>query len=402
MATPYNRYQEGSVECVKRAKGPDAWVFRWRELQPDGTRLQRKKVIGNLQKYPTKSAAQRAVENFRAEINAQQERIGKMTLGELWGEFQLKRFHEATDAAEIEDEDALSPTTIKNYKDNFKLYILPTWKDVLLEDVRPFKVADWLKTLKATRTGKKLAPASKAKVGNQLSALFSFAILHDLYTQANPIEPVKQSAKRLKKPAVLTIKQIRALLSNLPEPIHRVAILIAAATALRRSEIRGLKWSDIDFDAGWVHLRRGVIGKMKSRLKTEASRGGLPLQPELEAVLLEWRKQTPFRADDDWVLASKAREGRSPIWLESAMQKYIQPAAVSAGITERIGWHTFRRSLGSLMVTMKEHPKVAQELLRHANPRITMELYQQADHDSKRNAQKHTSGLFAIEGKMAS
>ena len=69
---------------------------------------------------------------------------------------------------------------------------------------------------------------------------------------------------------------------------------------------------------------------------------------------------------------------------------------------KRIGWHTFRRSLGSLMVTMKEHPRVAQELLRHANSRITMELYQQADHDSKRSAQRHTSGLFVVDGKKAS
>ena len=170
------RYQEGSIDRVKRAKGPDVWVYRWRELQPDGRRVQRKKVIGTLRKYPTKFDAQRAIENFRSEVNAQQERVGKMTVGELWGCFQKGRFHDATDAADVEDEDALSPTTIQNYKDNFKLYILPKWKDVLLEDVRPFKVKEWLRTLTATRTAKKLAPASKAKLRNQLSALFSHAI----------------------------------------------------------------------------------------------------------------------------------------------------------------------------------------------------------------------------------
>jgi integrase len=397
-----SRYQEGSIDRVHRAEGPDAWIYRWRDLQADGSRIQRKKIIGSLKKYPTKSDAQRAIENFHAEINAQQERIGKMTIGELWGRFQKDRFHDATDAAEVEDEDALSPTTIQNYKDNFKLCILPKWNDVLLEEVRPFKVKEWLRTLTATRTRKKLAPASKAKLRNQLSALFSFAILHDLYTASNPIEPVKQSAKRLRKPVVLTIDRVGSLLNKLPQPIHRITIFIAAASALRRSEIRRLKWADIDFESAWIHLRRGVIRKMQSRLMTEASREGLPLQPELSAVLLEWRNQTPYPGDDDWVLASPAMAGKSPIWLDSAMQKYILPAAQKAGIMGPIGWHTFRRSLGSLMVTMKEHPRVAQELLRHANPRITMEFYQQADHDSKRNAQKHTSRLFVIDGKKAS
>jgi integrase len=331
-----------------------------------------------------------------------------MTLGELWGRFQADRFPASATDQQPEpadddpiDEDALSPTTIETYRFNFKLYILPDWKDVLLEDVRPFKVQAWLRTLKGAK-GKPLAPATKAKLRNQMSALFQHAILNDLYTEPNPIKPVKQSAKRLRKPVALSVAQMRALLDHLTEPIHRVAIFIAAATALRRSEIRGLMWNDIDFDAQWIHLRRGVIRKMRSRLKTEASRAGIPLQPELAQVLLEWRKQTPHPTESHFVLASSAKEGKEPIWLETVLARYVRPAAVSAGIKETIGWHTFRRSLGSLMVTMKEHPKVAQELLRHANARITMELYQQADHDSKRNAQKHTSGLFVVDGKKAS
>ena len=138
---------------------------------------------------------------------------------------------------------------------------------------------------------------------------------------------------------------------------------------------------------------------MESRLKTEASRAGIPLPPGLGEVLLEWRKQTPYPTDEDWILASPAKNGETPIWLDTVLQRHIQPAAKRAGIKEQVGWHTFRRSLASLMVTMKEHPKVAQELLRHSNPRLTMELYAQADHDSKRAAQRHTSRLFLINGE---
>ena len=52
MVTRHNRYQEGSIERVKRAKGPDVWVYRWRELQQDGSRVQKKRVIGDLAQYP--------------------------------------------------------------------------------------------------------------------------------------------------------------------------------------------------------------------------------------------------------------------------------------------------------------------------------------------------------------
>jgi len=60
--TRNNRYQEGSINRVKRAKGPDVWVYRWRELQEDGRRVQRKTTIGDAERYPNKSDVKREVE----------------------------------------------------------------------------------------------------------------------------------------------------------------------------------------------------------------------------------------------------------------------------------------------------------------------------------------------------
>lgn len=57
---------------------------------------------------------------------------------------------------------------------------------------------------------------------------------------------------------------------------------------------------------------------------------------------------------------------------------------------------TFRRSLASILATKVEHVKVVQELLRHANASITMDLYQQADADAKRTAQGHVGSLFVV------
>ncbi|MGA7906052.1 MAG: tyrosine-type recombinase/integrase [Candidatus Sulfotelmatobacter sp.] len=59
------------------------------------------------------------------------------------------------------------------------------------------------------------------------------------------------------------------------------------------------------------------------------------------------------------------------------MRKVIWPAAKRAGITKRIGRHTFRRSLASLLVVESPDMKLTQEILRHANARIAMELYAQ-------------------------
>jgi integrase len=181
MATTRNkRYQEGSIDRVRRAKGrPDVWVYRWRELQHDGTRLQKKKTIGTAEHFPTKADVKREVENLRAEINARETTMGKLTVAEAWGHFQL---HELRDP----DVDR-SPTTINSYLDYFKTQTLPTWKDVLLDDVKSVAVEKWLR-------GLDLANGSRAKIRNHFSALFSHCIRHELYTKLNRISSVRQSA----------------------------------------------------------------------------------------------------------------------------------------------------------------------------------------------------------------
>ena len=114
-------------------------MYRWRELQEDGTRVQRKKTVGDLKRFPTKSDVQREVENLRAEINAREERIGKMTIRELWGDFQ---------AEELRCSHAdRSPTTIECYLENFKRYIIPAWGNHDLDQVKAVAVEKWLSSL---------------------------------------------------------------------------------------------------------------------------------------------------------------------------------------------------------------------------------------------------------------
>ena len=58
-------------------------------------------------------------------------------------------------------------------------------------------------------------------------------------------------------------------------------VAVAAASGLRRSEVRGLKWKDCDLAGHWFNLKRGVVKKTETNLKTEASRRGMPMLPQL-------------------------------------------------------------------------------------------------------------------------
>jgi integrase len=369
--TRSSRYQEGSIDRVPRAKGGDVWVYRWRELQEDGTRVQRKKTIGDVTRFPTEADVKREVENLRSEINAKQERIGKTTVGDAWGHFQL---------FELRDPDVdRSPTTVKSYLDYFKSQILPVWKDVPLDDVKSVAVEQWLRKLD-------LAPGTKAKIRNHLSAVFAHCIRHELYTKLNPIASVRQSAVRQSDPDILTLDEMKSIIGGIESQVIRVMVAVATASALRRSELRGLKFSDLNFDGLWFQLRRGIVNKDETKLKTKASRKGVPMNPELAEMLQDWRSHSPYPTDDDWVFASPFTEGKRPYWPDAAMKNHVRPAATAAGITKTIGWHTFRHSVGSHLGQSGENVKVVQELLRYASSRITQDVYQQADQGAKRSA----------------
>lgn len=89
----------------------------------------------------------------------------------------------------------------------------------------------------------------------------------------------------------------------------------------------------------------------------------------------------------DWVFASPSMRGKQPYWLDNLMKRYIRPAARKAGIHKNIGWHTFRHTFGTLLKANGEDVKTVQELLRHANSRITLDVYTQAVNSTKRAAQ---------------
>jgi integrase len=76
------------------------------------------------------------------------------------------------------------------------------------------------------------------------------------------------------------------------------------------------------------------------------------------------------------------------------LQRGIRPAAVAAGITKRIGGHTFRHTFSTLLKASGVDVKVMQELLRHANTRITLDIYTQAMSLEKRKAQTRVAKMF--------
>lgn len=271
------------------------------------------------------------------------------------------------------------------YEGYLKKWIIPRWGVCRLTDVKAVEVEKWLKTLCFKKTGIPLARGSKAKIRNIMSALYSHAIRWE-WADKNPITSVRQSAKRQKAPDVLTPEEIVALLSELPNPL-RTIIELDAFTGLRRGELIGLRWDDVDFEQLLLHVRRSVVAMVEGAPKTEASQKDVPLDAQTAESLFVWRRTSPYPGPGDWVFASPAKKGKQPYWPGTLWRYYGKPALKRAEITKHVTYHTFRHTFGTLLNANGENPKVVQELLRHASLKVTTDVYMQAVSPQKREAQ---------------
>jgi integrase len=366
------RYQQGSLTIEKRKTVGEVWVYRWREAGPNGRITRRKQIIGTKVQYRSKSAAMRAVEGLQLDINTESISgvSGTLTVNQLIEHYRL---------LELADGNSKTARTKQVYEHQLANIISPKWGDYCLRDVKAVAVEKWLNSMS-------VAPGTRHKTKGVMSVLFQHAMRNE-WAIANPIKLVRQSALPVQEEIVLTPVEVAALLAELRDPF-RVLILLAAVTGMRRGELFGLKWEDIDFDNAELRVVRSMVDQVEGPPKTLASRRPLPMSSELASALEKWRKQTSYAAPKNWVFASPQALGRKPYWPDAVLKRHVYPAAERAGITKRIGWHSFRRTLATLLQSCGASVKTTQELLRHSSPVMTLGVYAKAVTADKRAAQE--------------
>jgi integrase len=371
------RYQHGSLTIEKRKTGPAVWVYRWRELSHSGQTRQRKHIVGTKTDYPTKSTAMKAVDGLRLEINVEvPTNSAQITVDQIIAHYK---------SIELADGNSKTTRTKDVYRHQLDDVISPRWGSLRLSEVKAIAVEKWL-------NGMPVAPGTRYKTKGVLSVLFQHAMRYEWAT-TNPIRLVRQSAIPSREEIVLLPVEVSALLSELHDPF-RTLILLASVTGLRRGELFGLKWEDIDFAGAEISVVRSVVDQVEGPPKTMASRRPIPMSAELSSALANWRTQTSYSKPDDWVFASPLALGEKPYWPDAVLKRHVFPAAERAGITKRIGWHSFRRTLATLLQSLGASVKTTQELLRHASPGITMSVYAKAVTADKRQAQDSIAALF--------
>jgi integrase len=157
-------------------------------------------------------------------------------------------------------------------------------------------------------------------------------------------------------------------------------VLLVTCTGLRISEALGLKWSDVDPKAELIHVRRSWTMDQLGKPKSRASRAAVPCVELLSKHLEEWRRESLYAGDDDWVFPSVRNKGKTPRSGSILVTDYLKKAAYEAGVLKKgekvqFGMHNLRHSLATNLIAVGRDVKTVQTILRHANPMTTLQLY---------------------------
>lgn len=394
------RYQNGCLQRTTRKDGIERWQFRWRRRCADGVIRERKKTIGPVKDYPENSKKlQDLLAGLRLNVNTDGPTpLTSISMAEAVEHYKL---HELADYGR--DGKAYSTRSRKTWVLN--RWVLPQWGRFELRTIKTIAVEQWLRTLVTTKFAepKPLAGGTKEKIRDAMSSVFNHAIRWG-FIDRNPITgPVKGSGvrvsgKRERIPDTLEVEEMQLLLASLGVR-EKAMVFVDMPTGLRRGELAGLKWADVDFSNLHLNVSRSLVDQHVGPVKTEVSRKLMPIDEYVARDLMAWYEETPYKNPCDYVWATNSnragtKRGKQPVWLSTVMRDHIQPIAKRLGIKKRLGWHTFRHTFSTLLKGNGEDVKVVQELLRHATSRMTLDTYTQALSPDKRAAQSKVVGMI--------
>lgn len=288
----------------------------------------------------------------------------------------------------------LTPKTAEFYDYLWSLHIEP-YSSLKIKAATPKNINAILKHIEGDRT--------KNAVYKMLKAMLNKAIQWG-YVDYNPCDRIDTPKYKAKEKKILAENEMQIIMAALPnEELKFQAIFyFAAMCSMRRQEIIGLKWSDVDFNASTFAIQRAAtvlkgIGTTDKETKTEKSTRTLPLPDILKALLLQLKaEQNKQRfklgnlwVDEDWIFT----QWNGAIMHLDTPTKWWREFAKRNGI-EGVTFHGLRHTAASYMIKNNIPITTVSAILGHAQTSTTVNIYAHAIEDTKRTAIDVMEGLY--------
>jgi integrase len=276
----------------------------------------------------------------------------------------------------------LTPATANRYRWIIDHNIAPRVGKIRLDTLRPDDLdacySDLLAGGGRRRAG--LAPKTVLEIHRVICNALDLAVDRQLI-DTNPARAARppKSATRSTVPAIWNAQQLGEFLRAARSMRLNPALHLVAHTGMRRGEVAGLNWSDLDVAGASltiVRTRQATMGRtVECPVKTRTSRRRVDLDANTVAVLDRWRHRLTAEG--------ATLEPSTPMFLNTqhrapSPESFSQLFGRVVATTDlpRIRFHDLRHTHASLLVAAGVPIKVVSERLGHAHPGFTMHTYQ--------------------------
>ena len=297
---------------------------------------------------------------------------------------------------------ALRSSTRRRYEQLMRDWIIPELGSIEARQVRARHVR-----LMLEQAGAQMAPASVTQLRSVLSSMMASALEAELI-DANPVAGVRRPKVDRPDLAVPTAEDLGRLMTAANNTTWAVPVLVSCTTGLRRGEVLGLRWKDIDLENGRLRVAKALQsvrdpeGTTALRLvdpKTDRSRRTVALPKiTIERLRLAKREQAERRlqagaAWHDLDLACDSGD-RSPFHPD-AFGKATKRLMAEAGLDPKTRLHDCRHAVATIMLQQGVHPAVASAMLGHSSVAFTMDTYQHVNDQMADQAADAIDDAFA-------
>ncbi|MBQ1054210.1 site-specific integrase [Micromonospora sp. C32] len=318
----------------------------------------------------------------------------------------------------------LKPTTARGYESAVRLHLIPALGTKRLDGLQVQHIKAFMddfrrKCLCCTNGLDKIRPADRrcCSVGNCCQRYpsarqiqFVHAVLRNALQHAmreelvsrNVAKLVRVPSPRYKVGKGLSVDQVRKILAASSGHRLHALYVVAATMGLRRGELVGLRWSDVDLDQGTLRVQQ-TVQRVAGTLhildaKTEDSEAVLPLPEVTWLSLMEHQeRQQAERAglaeiwkDHDLVFPSERGTPMEPTNLSRSFARLRETAGLPG-----VRLHDLRHTVVSLLMELGVPPHVVQAIARHADVKVTLKVYAHANLDAMRQA------LGKLDGRLS-
>lgn len=369
------KYTTVNVQQLNRKGKP--WQARAKYKDAEGKWKETSKMMSGAK---GKKEAQRMAKEWLDELNREAELLPDVNEPKTITEVFMEYVQRQLDTGEIEK------STFSNSVSSYNTYVKPYIGDYIFNKIDKVALNGWLTKLYHLGLSQNTIHVTYARVKKVYNYYYETGDI-----AVHPFKGVKMPKKGEPKVTHLTDEQMENVLSAVyndynPEHPMYVGILLAFYAGLRRGEICGLRWNDVDFNKHTITVRSavGVAGGGKGEYtknpKNKSSNRTFPMLPQLEEVLKQ--RYNVINPENSWYVTGKEEEFMRPQYFNRIFSEFVTRNNLVDAYGNKIMPHGLRHNFATVGIRSGMDIASLALMMGHASRAMTLDTYGDANADA--------------------